>query len=406
MIYRLEKDNKFILIGSKASRLDRQHIESEIEPGKYLIAVHFPKELNKYLVDSDEYLNSKEMINDKITFRIGFYSPLNQVRFNELEDGPNYFEMLHRLALQLSEENKLKEIFYQEGEPDTWRCLDFSEDIQSVGFLAYHNMSQAVIREKLTLTSFVNVRIIPLLNNFNNSEGSSDQSEEIIEDEYENVIFTALRNHLNKSKSTLNHHLLNPRKKEVSEENPLNVEISIAPMSTAVLLIEKYDEFASIKASSEINMVYPVDYVLSERKFNGKKSRIRYKNDFINIFENVIKFPTGVIFKYKNKTKEYKIEINITFETLDNLMINRNYDNVYEIMNSQFKKLDNLQIDEFSYNTVTIDSVNSKAKIVLYPNQCAFVEAVSINPYKEYSFKTNFDYNISISDLFLSSKFK
>jgi hypothetical protein len=87
-------------------------------------------------------------------------------------------------------------------------------------------------------------------------------------------------------------------------------------------------------------------------------------------------------------------------------MINRNYDNVYEIMNSQFKKLDNLQIDEFSYNTVTIDSVNSKAKIVLYPNQCAFVEAVSINPYKEYSFKTNFDYNISISDLFLSSKFK
>ena len=406
LVYKVEKDNQFKLVGSKSSRLDRKHVEANIDPGTYVVAVHFPKELNKNVIDFQEYEKEMDNFKEKISFRLGFYSMSKGTLFKEIETESNYYSILHSLALQMSNDNKLKEIFFQEGEPETWRCLDFSNEIiNGFGFLAYNNMSNATIREKLYLTSFVNIRLIPLIN-IDNENKLSINSEDVIEDEYEDVLLKTFRKDLLTSNSTVKHELKNSKIKEITEENPLIIEICIAPKSTGVLLIEKFEEFASIKASSEINMVFPFDFIYSEKRFNGKKTRIKYKNDFLNIFENIIKYPTGVMFKYKNKTKEYKIEITIHFESLQNLQFNRSYLKNYLLVQNEYRKLDKRTDDEKMEEIVSFDEENQRVKITLYPSHSAFIELISINQFIDYSFKSNIDYKICLSEFYFSSKIK
>ena len=404
-VYRVD-NNQYKLIDYRASRLDRQDIEADIEPGTYVICINFPKDFNKNVIYLEEYLREMESFNNKISFRIGFYSTLKNLVFKEIETTSSFYEVLHQFALDKSHNNKLKEIFYQEGEPDTWRCLDFTEKNPGIGYLTYFNNSDAVIREKLIISSCVNVRLIPLINQFNNHLNSDVNNDQVMEDEYEDTIIKLFRKYLDNSKSTFTHSIKNEKVLEITEENPLIVDMSIAPNSTAVILIEKFDEFATFNADSEINMNYPVDYIFMEKHFPTKKTRIKYKNDFLNIFENIIKYPTGVMFKYKNRTKEYKIEITITFSSLVNLQINRSYDNIIELIDQEFRKIDKRHDNEKTDKILKIIEDNKKVKLTLYPSQCMFLEIISIDNYKEFSYKSNIDYNITVSEFHLLKKNK
>jgi hypothetical protein len=89
------------------------------------------------------------------------------------------------------------------------------------------------------------------------------------------------------------------------------------------------------------------------------------------------------LFKYKNRTKEYRVEVTIKSDNVKNLEI-KNHEDFYSNIRE---------------NIVKIDSENFKSsfvKISLEPTECMFLELSVINPQQNFSLSTDIDYQITI----------
>ena len=175
IVIRINEDN-FEYIGSDSGKKDRFYVPCpEMEKGIYYVSVSFPK-INKSL----PLQSSFEFNQNEFNFRVGVYSTNKDLKLEEVEDGNEVGDFIFDSIAYNAEKNEDKYYFAQEGEPSSWRTIDFNNDRKGFGYIYYKNNSDAFIRERMEISSLQNVNIIPLLN-----EGyfMSKKGEEIIEEE-------------------------------------------------------------------------------------------------------------------------------------------------------------------------------------------------------------------------------
>ena len=377
--------------GSASGRYDKLVIEEDFTPGEYLVIVKFPKKNNTQVLDYQKFIS-----NDKITklnFTLAFYSELlaGDVLFEEVDTFTNLEQNLFNAYVSLaSSEDKKKEFFYKEGEPKTWRYLNFNSEDDAYGALVYKNESNALIREQLKIISLKNIQIIPISKLENNILNLGEKEEEFYEDIIENDFIETLKS-FEKFGSKFSFNYKKSDKELVSTENMLTIDMTIAPSSYFVVLFEKIDEVSSMKCESSINLEYPTSFLWNERKFLGKKQRIKYKdNKQLDLFESVIRHSSGLLFKYKNKTREHRLEVKIKIENIENLALNNDLFLFYNKMDKIFKREKNY----FQYS-----EKDNLIKLILEPNELILVDFKSVDPYQKFGLNTKIDYLISLSQL-------
>ena len=177
VVFRDDDKNGFTYIGSESGKLDRLYVECEnMIPGTYYIAVTFPKAGAGFALQQNF-----ENIDYDINFRVGVYSSQKQLNVEglnekEAEDVSGFaFEMVSNLA----NENKDKYYFAQEGEPKSFRVINFDNNSNGFGYIYYKNDSDAFLRERAEISSLQNVVIIPFLKN---GYCISDEKDEDVEE--------------------------------------------------------------------------------------------------------------------------------------------------------------------------------------------------------------------------------
>ncbi len=382
--------SKLKFAGNNASRLDRIYVELQAEPGRYLLIVNFPKDLKKYAIEYEDYKECYQNFKDEFTFHVGIYAhpsviadfiPIPGDKEKELVD--NYGTMVQNLIIDRATADKKKDYFYNENEVTTWRSLNFERETEGTGYFVYKNDSNALIKEKVTFSSLNNIQIIPLIKQGEGKLLDEDGNIDFFEDRNEAKLIKDLKE-IVEYKSDYKISVQNPSIK-IGDNNPITLEISVAPKSYYVLVLEKYDEFAEIRCSSQIILKYELDFLLSERKFLEKKSRLKYRENFIDIFESVINHPAGVIFKYKNKTAKHKLEAKIYFDKHKNLTFN-------DSLSDYFTQVQN----EKEYDTKLVKKEKNYVNLIVHPGQCMFMDFSVVNDYEVFSYETKIDYLISI----------
>ena len=392
-VYRLEENKgqkKLIFVGSCASRLDRIYVELNSEPGRYLVNVTFPKDLKRFAVEYEDYALAYSNFKEEFSFQVGTYAPpgcnadFQVVPPEKTEDySDNLAGLRHNCIIDRAINDKKKDHFYNENEVTTWRCLNFEHETEAYGYMVYKNDSYALIKEKISFTALSNIQILPLIKQGQDKLKDEEGEIDFFEDRNEAKLISDL-NDITKYDSDYKVYLKNTKEK-IGENNPLILEVLVAPKSMYVLIFEKFDEFAEIKCSSQIILKYELDYLLSERKFLEKKSRLKYREHFIDIFESIINHPAGVIFKYKNKTTKNKLEVKIYYDKHKNLTFNDSFADY-------FVKLQK----EKGYDAKLIKKDKSFVNLIVHPGQTMFVDFSVVNDYEVFSYETKIDYLISI----------
>ena len=153
-------ENNYELIGSDSGKKDRFYIPCEnMEKGVYYISVSFPKNNNKNNILQENY----EYNQTEFSFRIGVYSSIKDIKFTPIEDKSEIEDYFYYTILDAEQKNDDKYYFAQEGEPNSWRSINFNNDKNGFGYIFYKNNSDAYIKERIEISSLKNVNIIPML---------------------------------------------------------------------------------------------------------------------------------------------------------------------------------------------------------------------------------------------------
>ena len=152
-------EDKLEYIGSDSGKKDRFYISCpELEKGTYYVSVSFPK-VNK----NDPLQGSIEFNQNEFNFRVGVYSTNKDIKFSEIEDQKEVGDFIFEAIADNAEKNEEKYHFAQEGEPNSWRTIYFDNDRKGFGYIFYNNNSDAYIKERIEISSLINVNIIPFL---------------------------------------------------------------------------------------------------------------------------------------------------------------------------------------------------------------------------------------------------
>ena len=173
-------ENNYELIGSDSGKKDRFYIPCEnMEKGVYYISVSFPKNNNKNNILQENY----EYNQTEFSFRIGVYSSIKDIKFTPIEDKSEIEDYFYYTILDAEQKNDDKYYFAQEGEPNSWRSINFNNDKNGFGYIFYKNNSDAYIKERIEISSLKNVNIIPMLKDgYFMQNPNLEQSEEIKEE--------------------------------------------------------------------------------------------------------------------------------------------------------------------------------------------------------------------------------
>ena len=380
--------NGFNFIGSDSGKHDRLYVESEnMEPGTYYIAVTFPKETKNFEMGNN--LESKKF--DKLSFRAGIYSNLKDAKFEDkIEDNEknDINDFVFNIISQLAKENPEKYHFADEGENSSYRVINFDNNKSGYGYLYYNNNSDAFLRERIQLTSLVNVNLIPILKNGKLKIEDFEKGEENEIDYEEDTRKIAMDNLKGEKLDSSAEVIEGDKGKEVSEKNPAIVQFNIAPHSQCVVLLQKSDDEADIDMISDITFDYLPNVLLSEKKFTSKKYKLRYNNKPIDIFEVITEHNSGVFFLYKNRTKEYKINVTAKFTKVDNLYL--------QICSNDIKTQNKLSLRKYSGN-FRDDNNDKVVSIDVDPGQIGFFGLSSIDAFNKYNYVCDFDYLFSMA---------
>ncbi|MCQ2815989.1 MAG: calpain family cysteine protease, partial [archaeon] len=288
--------DEITFIGGDNGRHNRLYVECEnIKKGTYYVAVSFPKQSKDVKINYDyEFQDFKKM-----SYRIGIYSPLDKITMKgiteeEFEELKNFMDdIITDLALKDEE----KYYLVKEGAKDAFRVIHFDSEKNGFGYIYYDNTSDAFIKEQMNICELINVNVLPILREgeFQKLDLTTDQEIEFEDPNIQKDIDTYRGN--TKLKSSIE--VIQPVKKyeDISEDNPLILQLSIAPHSKGMIILQKTEEDSSLDFTSNICLDYLIDTLVSGRIFNSKRFMLKYNDKPVDIYEIVTEHNTGTLFQ-------------------------------------------------------------------------------------------------------------
>ena len=410
IVIRKNEDN-FEYIGSDSGKKDRFYIPCpEMEKGIYYVSVSFPK-INKSL----PLQSSFEFNQNEFNFRVGVYSTNKDLKLEEVEDGNEVGDFIFDSIAYNAEKNEDKYYFAQEGEPSSWRTIDFNNDRKGFGYIYYKNNSDAFIRERMEISSLQNVNIIPLLNEgyfmskkgeeiieeeqkpkskqttnkgkskkkaYNEDEDSDDKINEKIDYESKNVSITI---------NSLKGLPLESTAEVIDNGKPIVVQFNIAPHSSCAILLQKTGDESDIDVNSDICFDYLPNVLLGEQKFNQKKYRLRYNNKPVEVYECIAEYNTGVFFQYKNRTNDFRVKITAKFAKYDNLYLTMTSSDLEQGQTMRLRKPVPGQFRD--------DNDDNFVELIIDPGETGFFGLTAVDVFEKFSYSCQFDYHFSLSKI-------
>ena len=410
IVFRKDEDN-LEYIGSDSGKKDRFYIPCpEMEKGIYYVSVSFPK-INKSL----PLQSSFEFHQNEFNFRVGVYSTNKDLKLEEVEDGNEVGDFIFDSIAYNAEKNEEKYYFAQEGEPSSWRTIDFNNDRKGFGYIYYKNNSDAFIRERMEISSLQNVNIIPLLNEgyfmskngeeikeeeqkpkskqttnkgkskkkaYNDDEDSDDKINEKIDYESKNVSITI---------NSLKGLPLESTAEVIDNGKPIVVQFNIAPHSSCSILLQKTGDESDIDVNSDICFDYLPNVLLGEQKFNQKKYRLRYNNKPVEVYECIAEYNTGVFFQYKNRTNDFRVKITAKFAKYDNLYLT--------ITSSDLEQGQTMRLRKPAPGQFRDDNDDNFVELIIEPGETGFFGLTAVDVFEKFSYSCQFDYHFSLSKI-------
>ena len=398
-VFRKDNNNKFTYIGSDSGHQNRLYVECDnMIKGVYYVVVTFPKQKDEFEVSQQLQYKAFE----KMTYRVGVYSPFDDLNINELteKDKASLGNFLERLITSQADAlpSQDKYTFTNEGEKTSWRAVKFDETSKSsYGFIYYNNSSDAFIRERITITELYNVNIVPMLKEgqFTSLQATTTTTTTAIDEEveYDDALTRKAMANLKqnvKLDSTVDviESPTNANTNAITASNPIIIQCNVAPHSTCIILLQKTDDDAGIDFISDICFDYLPNALLSGDKFRSKKFMLKYNSKPIEVYECVTEHNTGVLFQYKNKTKDMKVTVKVVFNDLDNLYLSIVSDDV----KGKDMKLRNSTAGKFR-DDLDEDSV----EVTVLPGQTKFFGIRAVDPFEKVSYKCKIDYQFNIA---------
>ena len=242
-VFRKDNNNKFTYIGSDSGHQNRLYVECDnMIKGVYYVVVTFPKQKDEFEVSQQLQYKAFE----KMTYRVGVYSPFDDLNINELteKDKASLGNFLERLIASQADAlpSQDKYTFTNEGEKTSWRAVKFDETSKSsYGFIYYNNSSDAFIRERITITELYNVNIVPMLKEgqFTSLQATTTTTTTAIDEEveYDDALTRKAMANLKqnvKLDSTVDviESPTNANTNTITASNPIIIQCNVAPHST------------------------------------------------------------------------------------------------------------------------------------------------------------------------------
>jgi hypothetical protein len=175
---------------------------------------------------------------------------------------------------------------------------------------------------------------------------------------------------------------------DITNTNPIVLQCNVAPHSSCIILLQKTDDDAGIDFTSDICFDYLPNVLLSGEKFRSKKFMLKYNQKPVEIYECVTEHNTGVLFQYKNKTKDLKITVKVVFNDLDNLYLSLVSD---DVKGKEMKLRD-------SVNGKFRDDLNEDSvEVTVLPGQTKFFGVRAVDPFEKVSYNCKIDYKFNLA---------
>lgn len=381
----------------------------ELDKGEYFVALNFPYPRDHPVKESPSSGNEHhEHLIDDFNVRVAVYSSIKNIVIDDIPEDDNdvkeFFIDYIRSDAKKCEQSKY--YFDEEGEKEAFRVPYFDQK-SAYGYIYYENNSDGFINENITFYELLNVSIMPLLRKgeLSSLKTAVDNTEEPKESEQ----FNQLQRRIDvNSKFTILEDI--KPKKPVSQKQPLKVQVSIAPRSCGTILLEKSQEEARVDLDSNIIITYPIHTILSNpSKFPPTMTKVKYNNNFVDIYETIIEHNSGVLIRYRNKTKKLVFGSHIEFKELRNLKMTLNTDELkQEALDEQLRDAKEELVDDGVVNYSDLEPIdinNFKFKVkdpskevflILEPGEVKFVQLEAVNIFEnfEYSLDSKFTVNV------------
>ena len=410
MVIEKKSENNFEYVGGDSGKKDRYYIPApEMEKGDYYMVVTFPKNNKNNLVQEKNEYNQTEF-----SFRIGVYSSIKDIKFTPLlDDKSEIDDYMFYTLLNRAQSDEEKYFFAQEGEPTSWRTINFNNDKNGLGYIFYNNESDAYIKERIEISSIKNVNIIPLLKNgFFISNPSEVKNDVIANKEDPN---SKSKNNTHRSKKNLDNiddnnkvnekidyesktisETINALKgtklestfEKIDEGKPPIIQINIAPHCQCAILLQKTGEESDIDISSDICFDYMPNVLLGEQKFPQKKYRLRYNNKPVEVYECIAEHNTGVFFQYKNRSTDFRVKITAKFSKYENLYL--------LITSSDLENGGTAKLRKCVEGQFRDDNDDNFVELVIEPGETGFFGLNAVDVFEKFSYSCQFDYHFSL----------
>ena len=352
-LYKKAENENLILIDSICGKEERLFLsinnEYIKENDEFILFISFP-----YLDSNEKKINLKKKFsinpNRPNNICVGVYTDILKENADLKIESINNLENMEKYIIKsLYEKSKFNSHLYyfdKEKERDSSRSINFENEKGAYGYLVIDNRSNGVLYEKLTFFDYDNINILYFINQlntkqknnlYNNPNNNTNINTELIFDINKREIINNLlkEKYINSYEETkLNLISLNNK-----EKSPFDLLIKLGSKTMLLLIFEKCDEFASINVKSQINFLYPLYMIISEKKINANiTNKLEYRDKKVEIYENIMEYNSGVVFYYSNKEKELNARINIAFKEIKNLGLDMTSD-LLELKDKNGKKV-------------------------------------------------------------------
>ena len=352
-LYKKAENENLILIDSICGKEERLFLsinnEYIKENDEFIFFISFP-----YLDSNEKKINLKKNFsinpNRPNNICVGVYTDILKENADLKIESINNLENMEKYIIKsLYEKSKYNSHLYyfdKEKERDSSRSINFENEKGAYGYLVIDNRSNGVLYEKLTFFDYDNINILYFINQlntkqknnlYNNPNNNTNINTELIFDINKREIINNLlkEKYINSYEETkLNLISLNNK-----EKSPFDLLIKLGSKTMLLLIFEKCDDFASINIKSQINFLYPLYMIISEKKLNANiTNKLEYRDKKVEIYENIMEYNSGVVFYYSNKEKELNAKINIVFKEIKNLSLDMTSD-LLELKDKNGKKV-------------------------------------------------------------------
>lgn len=377
-----KEGNRLVYIGSDSGKQDRLYVECEnMERGNYYVAVTFPKKRDYFELNNQVQARNFE----KMSYRVGIYSPFETLNLKEVTERERYEigNFLDSVISGMAEKSTNKYYFVNEGERTSWRTIHFENSNSGFGYIYYENNSDAYIRERAKITELNGVNIVPIL-----QKGKFIKLETTIDEEveYEDPSTRVAMDTLKKNAvfdSTVDVIKGTDNSKAVSPRNPVYLQFNVAPHSTCIILLQKNDDEASIDIVSEICFDYLPSVLIAEEIFRPKKVMLKFNEVATEIYECITEHNTGIFFQYKNKTRDIRLTVTVTFKNLNNLYLALVSDEIERGLRESIKGRFREEDDS---NSVTL---------VIPPGKNKFFGIRAVDCFKRFGYSCDMEYHFT-----------